>query len=179
VGTIKSITGGSIVLTTERGGEATINTTADTVVLNNGFVAVSTLKVGDKVGVLGAPAKPVGEKPERTPGTPRPRTIDAWGIRVETDSTRLVGGRVESISDNTVVLTGPRKAQGLTINLDGGTAYKSAAITDRKVTLTNAQQAEVKVGSVLIVEGAQSADGTSVQANAVVIRPAREKVIRP
>jgi hypothetical protein len=169
LGTIKSISGNSIVLTTERGGEATINTTSDTAVLNSGFVATSTLKVGDKVAVLGAPVKPAdGSKPTT-------RTIDAWGIRVVNGTTELVGGRVESISGNTVTLTGPRKVDALTVNLDGGTAYKSASIMDKKVTLTSAVQADVKVGSILIVEGAKSSDGKTVQAKAVVIMPAKER----
>jgi hypothetical protein len=179
MGTIKSISGSTIVLTIERGGEVTINTTANTIVLNNGFAALSTLKVGDRVGVLGAPDKPAqGTKPDRAPGQrpsgPQSRTINAWGIRVVTDATQLVGGRVESISGNTVTLTGPRKDAPLTVTLSGSTAYRSATVTDRQITLANAAQADIKVGSILFVEGARSADN-NLAAKAVVIMPAKER----
>jgi hypothetical protein len=183
MGTIKSISGSTIVLTIERGGEATIHTTANTVVLNNGFAALSTLKVGDRVAVLGAPDKRAqGTKPDRAPGQkpaekpagPQNRTINAWGIRVVTDATQLVGGRVESISGNTVTLAGPRKDAPLTVTLSGSTAYRAATITDRQITLANAAQADIKVGSILFVEGARSADN-NLAAKAVVIMPAKER----
>jgi hypothetical protein len=47
-GTIKAINGSNLTVTTQRGQEVTIATTTDTAVLNNGFKAVNTLKVGDK-----------------------------------------------------------------------------------------------------------------------------------
>ena len=193
MGTIKSISGSTLVLTTERGGEATINTTANTVVINNGFVAVSTLKVGDKVQVLGAPDKaskankPAGErnngrKSGAQPGNtqaPVARTINAWGIRVVSDKSQLVTGRVESVSGNTVTLKTPRNKDGLAVNLDGSTAYKSANIMDKQVTLTNAVQADVKAESVLMVEGVLSADGKTLQAKAVIIMPGKAKPATP
>jgi hypothetical protein len=77
------------------------------------------------------------------------------------------------VSGNTVVLGGPKDRIGATVTFDGGTAFKALgpSAADGKFTLTNATQADVKVGSNLQIEGVASADGKTVAAKAVVILP--------
>jgi len=168
-GTIKAISGNTITLTTERGVDVTVTTTADTAVLNGGFKDASSLKVGDEVQVLGKPAKST-ERPA-TPPTQKPaRSIEAWGIRVVTDASKVAAGRVEKIDGNIVTL---KTRQGtLTVTLDSGTGYKAANLMDRKVALSNAVQADVKVGGILLIEGVAGQDGKSMTADAVIIVPA-------
>jgi hypothetical protein len=102
---------------------------------------------------------------------PAQRTINAWAIRVVTDGTRLIMGRVESINGNNIVLHTPAKRDGVAVTFDSTTGYKAAQPSDRQMTLTNATQADVKVGSVLTIEGVPSADGKSLAAKAVIIMP--------
>jgi hypothetical protein len=172
-GTIKAISGSILTLATDRGPEVTVNTTADTVVLNSGFKSVSTLKVGDRVDVLGGPAKPTDRS------TTTARTLNAWGIRVIAPGNGIATGHVQSVNGNTVTLRGtPANRAGITITFDGSTAYKSLARADGKGTLTNATQADVKVGTNLIVEGIASADGKTLTARAVILLP-NAKPARP
>ena len=171
-GTIKAISGSAITVTTDRGPDATINTTADTVVLNSGFKSVSALKVGDRIDVLGHPVRPADKSAATA------RTINAWGIRVVAPGNGIVMGNVQSVSGNTVTLRTPANRAGLTVTLDASTAYKSLARADGKGTLTNATQADVKVGSHLIVEGIASADGKTLTARAVILLP-NAKPARP
>lgn len=181
MGTIKSVSANTIILTSERGDEVTVTTTADTVVLNGGFKDASSLKAGDKIQVLGKPAgmpnKPVpGQEPAEKPA----RNIEAWGIRVVTDASKLVVGQVEKVDGNTLTLKTRKDEAAQVVTLDGSTAYKSAMLMDRKVSLTNAVQADVKAGSIIMVEGTPSADGKSVAAKAVIIAPAPNgKLTRP
>ena len=67
---------------------------------------------------------------------------------------------------------------GLTVTLDGSTAYKSLARAEGRAALTNAAQADVKVGSHLIVEGIASPDGKTLIAKAVILLP-NAKPARP
>ncbi|HKP54497.1 MAG TPA: DUF5666 domain-containing protein [Chloroflexia bacterium] len=180
MGNIKSISGNTIIVTSERGDEVTITTTADTVVLNGGFKDASSLKVGDKIQVLGKPAgmpdKPAGgapgqkPNPGNKPAEKQARNIEAWGLRVVTDASKLVVGRVEKVDGNTLTLKG-KQTDGITVTLDGSTGYRAANVMDRKVTLTGAVQADIKVGSVVLVEGASAADAKNITADAVVIMP--------
>ena len=57
-GTITAINGDMITLQGVKVNVVNVNTTANTLVLNNGFSTLSSLKVGDKVEVLGQPVKP-------------------------------------------------------------------------------------------------------------------------
>ena len=163
-GTIKAINGSTLTLTNARGTEVTVNTTADTVVINNGFKPVSSLKVGEHVQVIGHPERPV---------TRDARTITAWAIRPETAGTRFFVGQVRSVSGNTVTLGGLKDRIGATVTFDSSTAFKTLgpSAADGKFTLTNATQADVKVGSNLQIEGVASSDGKTVAAKAVVILP--------
>lgn len=171
-GTIKAISGSTLTITTDRGPDATINTTADTVVLNSGFKSVSALKVGDRIDVLGHPARPADKS------TATARTINAWGIRVVAPGNGIVMGHVQSVSGNTVTLRTPANRAGMTVTLDSSTAYKSLARADGKAALTNATQADVKVGSNLLVEGVSSSDGKTITARAVILLP-NAKPTRP
>jgi hypothetical protein len=163
-GTIKAINGSTLTLTNARGVEVTVNTTPDTVVINNGFKPVSSLKVGEHVQAIGHPERPV---------TRDARTLTAWAIRPETAGTRLYLGQVKTVSGNTVTLGGLKERIGATVTFDSSTAFKSLSpsAADGKFTLTNATQADVKVGSNLQIEGVASADGKTVAARAVVILP--------
>ncbi|MEO6457109.1 MAG: DUF5666 domain-containing protein [Chloroflexia bacterium] len=165
MGAIKAISGNTITVTTDRGSEVTVSTTADTVVLNSGFKSVGSLKVGDKIEVLGNPAKPADKS------TTSQRTLNAWGIRVVTTGNGIVTGQVKSVSGNTVTLSTPRNRKGMTVTLDSSTAYKSLAKADARATLTNATQADVKVGSNMVVEGLSSSDGKTLTAKAVILLP--------
>src|SRR5436190_10165163 len=82
-GTVKSVNGSTITLTAVNGNrEITVNTNVNTVVLANGFQSLSTIKVGDKVDVIGKPELAQGNPPPAAPknGT---RTLDAWAIHVQ------------------------------------------------------------------------------------------------
>jgi hypothetical protein len=165
-GTITAINGATLTLRANSGADLTIQTGSNTVVLNNGFTTVSTLKVGDKVQVLGQPARPAnGQKPTV-------RTINAWGIKVENDTTTVVAGHVASISGNQATLRTPNRKGGLTLNLDASTAYRTVTVAGGQATVSNAAQADVVAGSNLIVEGTLSTDGKTLTARAVVILPA-------
>ncbi len=170
-GTIKSISGNTIVVTTNRGMDITVETTADTVVLDNGFKAVSALKAGDRVQVLGVPQR-VDRNARPSPDNLK---VNAWAVRVVREGVELAGGRVDGISGNTLTLDrrGPR--DGVTVNLSAATQYRQLVIstTDRKATLRNASQADIKTGSHIIVEGTRSADGTTLNATSVIIVPGR------
>ena len=187
-GVIKSVSGSAIVIKSERGDDVTISITADTVVLNSGFTNVATLKVGDKIQVLGKPTgatdKPVRRsRPGQRPANPpAPRTLDAWGLRVITDASKLVVGRVEKIEGNTITLKAGPDGDSARVTLDAGTAYKAANanVMDRKITLTNAAQSDIKVGGVILVEGAAPTGDASITADAVVIMPGiLGKVLKP
>ena len=175
-GTITAINGNTITLQGVRVPEVIVETGADTVVLNNGFTTVGSLKVGDKVAVLGAPQKPANRTPGTKPALPQSRTIKAWGLRVENGSTQLSAARVDSVSGYTLTVRTLKNRSGVTIQLDAGTEYKSLAVSpaDRSATLADATQADVKVGSNLIIEGVPSADGATLTAVAVVILPDRK-----
>lgn len=175
-GSIKAINSNTITISTEKGTDVNVVTNVGTTVLNNGFQSVGTLKVGDKVEVMGSPVKnDKTAQPTQPSQTTKPeqRTLHAWVIRVVSDSTKLVTGHVESLNGNTVTLRTPKAkdSNGMTITLDSNTGYKSAQVMDKQVTVAAAAQADVKVGSVLTVEGAPSADGKSITAKAVVIMP--------
>ena len=163
MGTIKAISGNTITVTTPRGQDVSVVTNASTVVINDGFKAVNTLKVGDAIAVHGNPAR--GQEKQTA------RTLNAWAIRVVTDATEIVMGRVESVNGNVITLKTPRQREGLQVTLDASTGYRSTQITDGNVSLVNATQADVKVGSHLMVEGVPSADGKSMTAKAVILMP--------
>jgi hypothetical protein len=168
-GTIKAISGSTLTVTTLKGQDATVNTTANTVVFNNGFTSVSALKVGDKIELFGRPEKAT---PPTGGGTaPATRTLTAWAIRVNNGTTTLMIGHVQSVSGNTVVLRTPKNRAGVQVNLSSSTGYKTVAVTNNQPTVSNATQADVKAGTNLIVEGAASADGKLLTAKAVLILP--------
>ncbi len=171
-GSIKAINGSTLTLATDRGPEVTVSTTTDTVVLNSGFKSVSSLKVGDRIDVLGGPAKPADKS------TTSARTLNAWGIRVIAPGNGIVTGHVQSVNGNTVTLRTPANRAGITVTLDSSTAYKSLARADGKAALTNVTQADVKVGANLIVEGIASGDGKTITAKAVILLP-NAKPTRP
>ena len=177
MGTVDSVSGNTLTITSERGDKVTITTNTDTVVLSGGFKNAASIKAGDKIQALGKPAANSSKEA---------RSIEAWGIHVVSDSSRLVVGRVEKFDGNTLTLkTRTSKDNpgtgGLTVTLDAGTAYKSAMMMDRKVTLTNAVQADVKAGSVVIVEGATASDGKGLSAKAIIVTPSvkKDKGVKP
>lgn len=168
-GTIKAINGSTLTVTTNRGFDVQVETTADTVVLDSGFKTPSALKAGDKVQVLGRPqlvnrnARPTRDNLK----------VTAWGIRVVREGVDLAAGQVASVSGNIVTLDKLRKADNLTVNLSASTQYRLLTIstTDRKATLGNATQSDIKPGTHLVVEGTPSADGKTLNATSVIIVP--------
>ena len=182
-GTITAINGSTITLKGEKVPQVVINTTANTVVLNNGFVSVSSLKVGDEVYVIGAPDKSatVPSATPTTPGTrrqpPESRTLTAWAIKVENGTSKLALGRVTAVNGNTLTVKTAAKRGSLTVNVDASTGYKNVTISmvDRSVTLAPAALSDIKVGSNLVIEGALSGDGKSLAAKAVIIVPGLPK----
>lgn len=180
VGTIKAINGNALTVTTERGQEVTVNTTADTAVLNSGFKSVSSLKVGDSVQLVGKPVRP--EKPAGTPPAEKPaqgtRTIDAQAIRVVSTNSGMVIGHIESVNGNTITIRTPRQRAGMQVTLDGSTEYRAISVADKK--LVAAGQVDLKAGGNVIIEGIIGVDGKSLTARAVIILPeGKKKAARP
>lgn len=168
-GTIKAISGSTLTVTNNRGIDVQVETTADTVVLDSGFKTASALKVGDRVQVLGMPQR----VNRHAPPTRDDLKVSAWGVRVVREGVHLVGGQVESINGNTITLDPRKRDTDLTINLTAATQYRALTIsaTERKATLGSASQAEIKAGSRIVVEGARSADGKTLNATSVIIVP--------
>ena len=170
-GTIKSITGSTLTLTLGRGIDIQIETTPDTIVLNSGFKDAGSLKVGDRIQVLGGPER-VNPNARATRDNVK---INAKGIRVVKEGVDLAAGRVTTVNGNIATLDRLRGSEGLAVNLSGSTQYRrlSVDVANRKATLKNATQADVKPESHIIVEGARSADSKSVTAISVIILPER------
>ncbi|HEX9990639.1 MAG TPA: DUF5666 domain-containing protein [Chloroflexia bacterium] len=180
IGTIKAINGSAITVTTERGQEVTVNTTADTAVLNSGLKSVSSLKVGDSVQLVGKPARP--EKPAGTPPAEKPaqgtRAIDAHAIRVVSTNSAMVIGHIESINGNTITIRTPRERAGMQVTLDGSTEYRTISVADKK--LVAAGQADLKAGGNVIIEGTTGINGNAMTARAVIILPeGKQKAAKP
>lgn len=161
-GTIKSVSGNTLTVTNPKGKDITVTTSADTIVLNNGFQSAGSLKAGDKIQVFGRAEKGDGSST---------RLITAWAVRVDNGSTQLMVGRVQSVNGNIVTLKTPRNRDGVQLTLGGNTSYKSVTIANQQPSFSNSTQADVKVGSNLVVEGVASADGKNATANSVVILP--------
>lgn len=171
-GTVKSVNGSVLTITDLRGQDVTVNTTGSTVVLNDGFQSVSSLKVGDQVTVVGK-QEAQSNNGTTTPAN-QPRTITAWALRVDNPGTKLVSGSVDSVNGNTVTIKGIGHRLGIAVTLDGSTGYKSATLgTDNTVTISNASQSNLQSGSRVIVEGVTGPDGKSLVAKAVLILPAK------
>jgi hypothetical protein len=166
-GTVKAVNGSALTVSLDKGNrDITVNTTADTVVLNNGFQSVSSVKVGDKIQVFGHPDKPAGK-----PAAGVKPSIIAWGLRVVSPGEQLVAGRVSTVNGNTVTLQTAKNKAGVTVTLDSSTTYKSLTVTGNQPALSSASQATIMAGSTLIVEGTGPADGTALAARAVIILP--------
>lgn len=167
-GTIKSISGSTLTITSNRGFDVQVDTTADTVVLDSGFKTVSALKVGDRVQVLGVPQRVNRNAPPRRDNV----KVNAWAVRVVREGLELRVGQVASLSGNTLTLDPRRQADNLTINLSATTQYRKLTVSPgQRPTLSNASQADVKAGSRLVVEGSRSADGKALNATSVIIAP--------
>jgi hypothetical protein len=168
-GTIKSINGSTLTITNARSRDVTVNTTAATVVLNSGFQSVGSLKVNDKVQVLGRPDRPAQGA---TPGAKTP-SFTAWALRVDSTGTKLVLAHVESVNGNTFTVRSPADRLGsVTVTVDASTGYRSLSINNGTPSLGSASLADIKVGSNIAVDGAIGSDAHSLAAKAVIILPA-------
>jgi hypothetical protein len=183
-GTVTAINGNTITLKGDKVAQVIVQTAPDTVVLNNGFVSVSSLKVGDSVQVLGQPVRPAaGQKPPTATGTPstprtRPqlpasRTLDAWAIRVDNGTTRLMLGHVSAVNGNTLTVKTRDNRTGQTVNIGASTAFKVLTLANRTSSLATGSISDVHVGSNIVLEGTLSADGKSFAAAAVIVLPGR------
>ncbi len=169
-GTVKSVNGSTLTITTEKGKDVDVATTADTIVLNNGFQPVSSIKAGDKIQVLGTPQ----HKDKNTPAVPGNLQVTAWALRVQNTGTQLSRGHVSGpVSGNTFTLKTAKNSDGLTVNVDTRTAFKALTISaaDHKASLGNAAQTDLKGDSNIIVDGTLSANGKTLSATAVIILP--------
>jgi hypothetical protein len=173
-GTITAINGDVITLQGVKVAVVNVNTNANTLVLNNGFATLSSLKVGDKVEVLGQPVKP-------TTGTavqPKSnRDINAWAIRVDNGTARMEVAHVGAVNGNSITTNLRKNGSGKTINFDSNTKFKTLTITlapgANSFSFADASQSDVQVNSNIVVEGTVSADGTSLNAQSVIILPSR------
>jgi hypothetical protein len=169
-GTVKAANGSVLTVTLDKGNKGnrdiTVNTSAATVVLDNGFQGISSVKVGDKIQVFGRPDKPAGK-----PAAGVQPSIIAWGLRVVSPGEQLIAGRVSTVNGNTVTLQTAKNKTGVTVTLDSSTAYKSLTVTGNQPVLSSGSQTTIMAGSTLIVEGTGPADGTALAAKAVIILP--------
>lgn len=171
-GIVKSVNGSTLTITTAKGKDVDVATTDGTVVLNNGFQAVSSIKAGDKVQVLGT-RQPKDKNAPVVAGNPQ---VTAWALRVENTGTQLSRGSISGpVNGNTFTLKTARNPNGVTVNVTGATAYRSliVSVADRKASLGNAAQADLKADSRVIVDGTLSADGKTLTATAVIILPSK------
>lgn len=171
-GTVKSVNGSTLTITTAKGKDVAVATTAGTVVLNNGFQAVSSIKAGDKVQVLGT-RQPKDKNAPVAAGNPQ---VTAWALRVQNTGTQLSRGSISGpVNGNTFTLKTARNPGGVTVNVTGATAYRSltVSVADRTASLGNAAQADLKADSKVIVDGTLSADGKTLTATAVIILPSK------
>lgn len=158
-GTVKSIDGTSLTITNANGKDIAVNTTSNTVVFNNGFAAVSSIKAGDKVQIF-------GRRTTAGSGTSAPAAITAWAIHDQNAGTRVTLARVSKVDASTVTLR-----NGRTVILDSSAAYKTLQVTSQGFTLAPASLSDVKAGSNLALEVTVSQDGRTITAKAVVILP--------
>ncbi len=171
-GTVKSVNGSTLTVTTNKGKDVDVATTADTVVLNNGFQSVNSIKAGDKVQVLGTTQR----KDKTAPVSAGNVQVNAWALRVENAGTQLSRGHIAGpVSGNTFTLKTAKNPAGLTVNVTANTAYKTLNVspTDHKASLGNAAQADLKGDSNVVVDGTLSADGKTLNATAVIILPTK------
>jgi hypothetical protein len=173
-GTITAISGDVITLKGVKVAVVNVNFNANTLVLNNGFFTVSSLKVGDKVEVLGQPVRPT---PATTTQPKTNRDINAWAIRVDNGTTRMEVAHVGAINGNTVTTNLRTNGSVKTINFDSNTKFKSLTITlapgSNSFSFADASQSDVQVNSNIVVEATVSPDGTSLTAQSVIIVPSR------
>jgi len=173
-GTITAINGDVITLQGVKVAVVNVNTNANTLVLNNGFSTVGSLKVGDKVEVLGQPARPNTGTATRPGNT---RDLNAWGIRVDNGTTRMEVAHVGAIKGNTVTTALRKNGSVKSINFDSNTKFKTLTISlapgASNFSFADASQSDVQVNSNIVVEGVVSSDGTSLNAQSVIILPSR------
>ncbi len=173
-GTITAINGNAITLQGVKVAVVNVNTNENTLVLNNGFSSLGSLKVGDKVEVLGQPVRP-------NTGTAAPprnnRDINAWAIRVDNGTSRMEVAHVGAINGNTVTTALRKNGSVKTINFDSNTKFKTLTISlapgASSFSFADASQSDVQVNSNIVVQGVVSTDGTSLNAQSVIILPSR------
>jgi hypothetical protein len=163
-GTIKSISGGTIALTTARGKDLTVNTTAQTVVLNNGFTGVGALKAGDKVQVL-------GRLVAKGAAGNTPPVAEAFAIHLQSAGSKVFVGRVESVSGGSAVVRTPSQPKGVTVTLPAGDSYRQLVRDTAGLRLNGAVQSDVQAGRLVLFEGKASTDGKTITASDVILMP--------
>jgi len=184
-GTITAMNGTTITLKGAVVPVVNVQTSADTVVFDNGFATVSSLKVGDTVQVFGQPEQAAGRGKPRaiaTPGTPgtipaipSSRTVNAWAIRVDNGSSQVIAAHVTAINGNALTVKTPANKSGVTVTVDTSTGYKVLSVTNKAIALTDGTLSDVKVGSNLIIEVTPGTGTQSLTAKAVVVLPGKIK----
>jgi hypothetical protein len=167
-GTITAIDGSKLTLKGERVPEVIIMTAPETLVLRGAFSDLASIKVGERIEVLGTPARPA------TDSAGASRTLNAWAIRVDTGATGFFHGRVARVDGTSLVVHNIRGRDRLIVKVDSNTQFKRVAVSNGRLTVSSAALSDVQAGGHLAVEGAVSPDGRSVTAKAaLLLGPAR------
>jgi uncharacterized protein DUF5666 len=133
--TITAIDGSSVTLKTDDGWTRTVTVTATTTITKGGAtIAVGDLAVGDHVRF---------RQEKATDGT---YTVTAIGVVLPT-----VAGQVSAIEGDTLTVTQPGGTSA-TIHVDADTTYQVAGAAGKL--------SDLKVGSFIVAEGTQRADGS-------------------
>lgn len=169
--TVTATTSTSLTVAGAKGKTLTVALSPSTVVLNNGFSTASSIQVNSKVQILGLSR----HADKNAPAGSSNATFEARAIRVVNSGSELRSARVTAVNGNTLTVKSEREPNGFTVTLDATTGYRAltpASTAGTQPTLNTASQADVKVGSNLILEGKLSAGSKSLTADAVVILPA-------
>ncbi len=182
-GTITGIDSTTITLKGAVASQVIVHTTPQTVILNNGFSPMGSLKVGDSVQVLGQPVKSAGSaspppstsNPGSTNHLPAGRTINAWAVRVINASSQVLVGHVTAVSGNTLTVETHAGKNVVTITVNSSTGYKTVSKANKAITVASGSLADVTAGSNVIMEATQVGSSNSYTADAVIVLPGTKK----
>jgi len=187
VGTVKSLSGNSIVVTTDAGGESTLNLTATTHILkvlpgqtlkDAAPVQASEIKVGDRILAAGEP----GEGNQTTASTVvvMKQSDIAEKQREEGDQWRRgVGGIAKEVNAaaGTVTIANGLSAGAKPILIHASSSTAIRRYSPDSVKFDDAKPGtldEIKPGDQVRARGQKSADGTEFEAQAIVSGTFRE-----
>ncbi|HET9494447.1 MAG TPA: DUF5666 domain-containing protein, partial [Chloroflexia bacterium] len=162
-GTITAIDGSEITLKGDRVPDVVVLSLPETIVLRGGFSDLASLKVGERIEVLGVPVRPA----EAIAGGRR--TLEAWAIRVDSGATGFFHGRVGRVDGTSLVVHNIRGRDRLTVSVDSNTQFKRVAVTGGRLTVSSVALSDVQAGGHVAVEGTVAPNGRVITAKAVVL----------